>query len=163
EIDLNWPSSADYYVDPCIEQGLAWWQAGTDITKIHRQVCHTRRGQLSLIDSWTLFSWSHWLAERRKGGKATEEVVVLHVDDHTDLMTPRLTFQGNGLRNAISGEAFNLYEPESVRSAILTGAVGVGSFMSPFIYTVPRVHLRHLSQTATDKDAQDFFLVTKRV
>lgn len=38
EIDLNWPSTADYYVDPCVEQGLAWWRAGTHITEIHRQV-----------------------------------------------------------------------------------------------------------------------------
>ena len=161
EIDLNWPSNADYYVDPCLEQGLAWWRAGTAITEIHRQVSHTPRGQLSLIDSWTLFSWSNWLAERRMSGKVTNEVVILHVDDHTDLMTPRLNLYDDNWRDSITGGVFDLYEPASVQSAILSGAIGVGSFMSPFIHTVPRVHLRHLSQTATNKGDQDFSLVTK--
>lgn len=161
EIDLNWPSSADYYVDPCLEQGLAWWNAGTELTEIHRQVSHTPRGQLSLIDSWTLFSWSNWLAKRRMSGKATNEVVILHVDDHTDLMTPRLILHENHWRDPISGKVFDLYEPASVQSAILSGAIGVGSFMSPFIHTVPRVHLRHLSQTASGEGTQNFSLVTK--
>src|SRR5205814_461257 len=78
-----------------------------------------------------------------------------------DLMTPRLTFQGTGLRDAISGEVFNVYDPESVRAAILTGAVGVGSFMSAFIHAIPRVHLRHLSQAAPHEGAQDFSLVAE--
>ncbi len=163
EIDLNWPSTADYYVDTSVEQGLAWWRAGTHITEIHRQVNHSPRGQLSLNDSWTLYSWSNWLVERRQSGRPTEEVVVLHIDDHTDLMTPRLTCSGNGWFNAISGEAFDLFDPESVRTAILTGAVGVGSFMSPFIHTVRRVHLRHLSQTAPNGGAQDCALVAEPV
>ena len=163
EIDLNWPSSADYYVDPCIEEGLAWWQAGTGIADIHRQVSHTPRGQLSLIDSWTLFSWSHWLADRRMRGEATNRVVILHVDDHTDLMTPRLILDKDNWRDAISGKEFDLREPTSVRSAILNGAIGVGSFMAPFIHNIPFVHLRHLSQTAPDEALQDFSLVPKHL
>ena len=163
EIDLNWPSTADYFVDPCIEKGLAWWRPGSAISEVHMQVSYTPRGQLSLNDAWTLYSWSNWLADRRKCGHAIAEVVILHVDDHTDLMTPRLTFQEDGLEDAISGRTFDIYEPESVRSAILSGAVGVGSFMSPFIHAFPQVHLRHLSQTAPDEDAQDFALVAESI
>ena len=122
-----------------------------------------RRGQISLLDSWTLYSWSNWLADRRKRGSRIEEVVILHVDDHNDLMTPRLTLHRDGWRDAISGKVFDLHEPTSVRSAILNGAVGVGSFMSPFIHAVPCVHLRHLSQTAPDENAQDFSLVPETV
>ena len=85
--------------------------------------------------------------------------MILHVDDHKDLMTPRLTFKGNALQDAISGAVFDIYEPDSVRSAILNGAVGVGSFMSPFIHSIPCVHLRHLSQTAPAEAPQDFTLV----
>jgi len=161
EIDLNWPSSADYYVDSRLEQGLAWWKTGTGITEIPRQVSHTPCGQLSLIDSWTLFSWSNWLAKRRMSGKATNEVVILHVDDHNDLMTPRLILHENHWRDPISDKVFDLYEPASVQSAILSGAIGVGSFMSPFIHTVSCVHLRHLSQTAPGEGTQDFSLVPK--
>lgn len=86
--------------------------------------------------------------------------MILHVDDHTDLMTPRLTLHDGTLRDSISGKVIDLYEPVSVQSAILSEAIGVGSFMSPFIHTVPRVHLRHLSQTAPDDDEQDCTLVT---
>jgi hypothetical protein len=163
EIDLNWPSTADYYVDPALGQGLEWWSGSAKVDQIHTQVCHSSRGQLSLNDSWTLYSWSRWLADCRARKKAVEEVVVLHVDDHTDLMTPRLTFQGAGLCDAISGRAFDLYEPESVRSAIQTGAVGVGSFISPFIHAIKRVHVRHLCQTASDRCALGCSLVAEHL
>jgi len=163
EIDLNWPSTLDYYVDPDVRQGLEWWRAGTTVSDIPFQLSDTARGQLALNDAWTLYAWSKWLAERRRSGTAIHQVVVLHIDDHDDLMTPRLIFRDNNWWDAISGERFDLFDPETVRSAILTGAIGVGSFMSPFIHTLQRVHLRHLCQTTGDNDGKDDGLVTKHL
>ena len=163
EIDLNWPSMPDYYVDPHLDKGLTWWRAGTQIHDIYTQVCHSPEGQISLRDSWTLFSWSKWLVKRRERGLMTNDVVVLHVDDHNDLMTPRLTSQDGGWRDTIFFETFDLYDPNTVRLAILRGSVGVGSFMSPFIHTVPHLQLRHLSQTAPADKVQDALIMRQTV
>lgn len=149
EVDLNWPNTSDYYIDPRLDAGLEWWSSGTDVGDIRKQVSHSPMGQISLNDSWTLYSWSHWLRRRRDARELTREVVILHVDDHTDLMTPRLSLSSPQWRDSITGNVFDLFDPESVRSAILSGAVGVGSFMSPFLHSVARVQLRHLSQRAT--------------
>ena len=45
-------------------------------------------GQLSLDDAWTLLAWSRWLKERPDGESPPSEVVVIHVDDHRDMMSP---------------------------------------------------------------------------
>lgn len=156
EISLNWPSTADYYVDPALTQGLEWWSHGTTVGEIIKQVSSTTRGQLSLNDSWTLYAWSKWLVKCSESGSVPDEVVVLHVDDHTDLMTPRLSVSPNVWNDSITGKVFDLFKPSTVRSAILSGAIGVGSFMAPFLHHVPRVKLRHLSQTAPVGSASDY-------
>lgn len=163
EIELNWPSTADYYVDPYLIQGLNWWLSDTAVGDIRKQVSDDYNCQISLNDSWTLFAWSQWLAARRKTENAAENVVILHVDDHTDLMTPRLVMTGYNWCDAITDEAFDLYNPASVRSAILSGAIGVGSFIAPFIHSVPQVELRHLSQTTTNNRLKFHSLVMEEI
>jgi hypothetical protein len=163
EIDLNWPSSADYYIDPHLEQGLDWWCPGIEVGDIYKQVAHSPSGQLSLNDSWTLYSWSHWLRDRRDARKTCDQVVILHVDDHTDLMTPRLTCSSAEWRDAITGDVFDIYDPKTVRSAILSGAIGVGSFMSPFLHSIAKVQLRHLSQTIPVGTSRKMGIATKTI
>tara|TARA_R110002073_G_scaffold148228_3_gene301255 strand:+ start:23405 stop:24520 length:1116 start_codon:yes stop_codon:yes gene_type:complete len=163
EVDLNWPSSADYYIDPELQAGLEWWCPGTLVDDIPKQVSHSSKGLLSLNDSWTLYAWSHWIKRRQDNGKSLEKVVILHVDDHTDLMTPRLAMSVADWRDSITGEVFELTKPETVRSAILSGAIGVGSFMSPFLHSVPRVEMRHLSNTAPTECIQDHLITATRM
>jgi hypothetical protein len=162
EIDLNWPTRADYYVDPNLEQGLKWWRAGTEIRDIPSQVYHSDHGLIALRDSWTLYSWSKWLTERHERGLATHNVVILHVDDHNDLMTPRLTSRDGIWRDTIFSEIFDLYEPNTVQLAILRGVIGVGSFISPIIHTVPYLQMRHLSQSAPADNIEDDYLLVRQ-
>ena len=120
-------------------------------------------GLISLNDSWTLYAWSHWIKRGQDDGKSLEKVVILHVDDHTDLMTPRLAMSVEDWRDSITGEVFDLTQPETVRSAVLSGAIGVGSFMSPFLHAVPRVEMRHLSKTTPTKSTQDHLITTNSI
>jgi len=150
-IKLFRPHDADFYIDPNLQQGLQWWSKNfgkIDIAEIPLALYRTKGWQLSLNDSWTLYSWSKWLQESGKAIGSPACVTVLHLDDHDDLMTPRIRFDGpNSFRDLITGATINLEQPESVASAVTSGAIGIGSFMAPFLHKIRNVHVRHLCST----------------
>lgn len=144
QLSLEWPSGIERHVDPELQSGLDWW--GRGVSRATMWSAAYRDGPIltSLYDTWTLHSWSEWLA--RTPVQRVKDVVLLHVDDHRDLGSPRLLVRDGALVDAITGELFNLCHPESVRSAINSGAIGMGSFMTPFIHEFPAAQVRHLCQ-----------------
>jgi len=146
-ITLNWPTTADYYIDPSLREGLHWWSQNLGVGDIPFAVRQEPKWQLSLNDSWTLFSWSRWLAACAAKNALPREVVLLHVDDHDDLMSPRLCSTQGGWSDAITHQPVDLLMPETVSTAITSGAIGIGSFIVPLLYQIPTVHIRHLCAT----------------
>lgn len=140
-LKLEWSNYAERYVDPRLDEGLDWWGVGAYSEMASVRV---RRGGVvfTLNDTWTLESWSRWLQQQSQ--EALDEVIVLHVDDHKDISSPRLFQKEDGWYDPISGEEFTLSDPESVANAINSGAIGMGSFLTPFLHTVQNVDLRHL-------------------
>lgn len=156
-LNLAWPDRDDFYIDPDLARGLEWWSENynpVDVTGIPFAV-HRRPGmQLSLNDSWTIYSWSRWLNDPLMSGRKPNSVTLLHLDDHDDLMTPRVQMNGNAFTDLITGLGIDLSEPESVESAVRSGAVGIGSFISPLLHLFQRVHIRHLCSTEYAKIRQ---------
>ena len=118
EIQLARPTNPDFYIDPVLSAGLEWWSKSfgrTDVAGIPTALHRTRGWQLSLNDSWTLYSWSKWLQELDCGNGSSECLTVLHLDDHDDLMTPRVAREGtNTFRDLITGATVELHRPETV-------------------------------------------------
>lgn len=143
-LELAWPDGAERHVDPQLPAGLAWWGDGVRLETM--ALATKRQGRLyrALYDTWTLYSWSEWLA--RRGPDALEDLTILHVDDHRDLGSPRLFQDGDAWIDPIAGEVCDLSRPSSVKAAILSGALGMGSFLTPFLHLVPRADVRHLCQ-----------------
>ena len=141
-LDLHWSDDPYRYVDPQIEQGLVWWGGGLRYQDMAG--ARKRRGRvlLSLNDTWTLESWSEWLAKQ----SLMPGIVVLHVDDHKDLGAPRVFVEANGWLDPIQGQAIDLMVPETVTCAIHSGALGMGSFLTPFLHRYPLTDVRHLCQ-----------------
>lgn len=156
-ISLGQPDGEDFYIDPGIMDGLRWWSDNygpVDVPGIPSAV-HRRPGmQLSLNDSWTIYSWSRWLQKSVATGGRPETMTLLHLDDHDDLMTPRVLMEGDAWLDPISGMALDLWRPESVESAVRSGAIGIGSFMAPLLHLFPNVHVRHLCSTEYTKHRQ---------
>ena len=154
---LSRPHQPDYYIDPDIMKGLAWWSArygAVDVSSIPFAIYKKPGLQLSLEDSWTLYDWSRWFKGHHKSIKKQQTVTLLHVDDHDDMMTPRVIVQEGKWLDPITGLAFDLLNPKSVESAINSGAIGIGSFMAPLLHLVPNVHIRHLCSTGYATDRQ---------
>lgn len=144
-VELEWPTTEDFYVDPRLREGLAWWQADMPLEQLPQALKQRPRYQLSLNDSWTLYAWSQWLAGRQRAGNLPEEIIILHIDDHRDCMAPLLFQQApQSYRDGIAGELVTLKEPETIAAAINSGAIAVGSFLTVFLHHCPRVQLRHL-------------------
>ncbi|GLK77662.1 hypothetical protein GCM10008171_29160 [Methylopila jiangsuensis] len=153
-LELAWPGDPDRHVDPALDVGLAWWDA--DLRRQDMAAARQRSSRLlrCLYDSWTLASWAEWL--QRSGSGALEQLTILHVDDHRDLDAPRLVADGDGWRDLISGAACDLGDPGSVTAAIESGAIGMGSFMTPFLAAAPQVEVRHLIQPPKGQRTLDF-------
>lgn len=142
-LELEWSNDPYRYVDPRLEEGLAWW--GGDLQCQSMAVSRKRQGRvlLTLNDTWTLESWSEWLVLC----SGSTDVVVLHIDDHKDLDAPRIFLGPEGWVDPIEGRAVDLRNPSSVTSAVISGALGMGSFLTPFLHYVPTADVRHLCQS----------------
>jgi hypothetical protein len=143
ELHLGWPADPERHVDPALERALRWW--GDGLTRDTMWQARRRDGKVmtALYDTWSLYSWSEWL---QRESSCPQRLVILHVDDHRDLGSPRLLATGQGFTDAITGAHFDLRRPESVGASIASGAVGMGSFMTPFLHEFPSVEVRHLCQ-----------------
>jgi hypothetical protein len=61
-------------------------------------------------------------------------------------MSPRLGVRLDGaLVDYITGEQVSLLDPVSVEAAINSGAIGKGSIVTPLIWSIAKVHVRHLT------------------
>ena len=161
-LSLGRPTREDFYIDPELANGLEWWSNNygkVDVASIPFAV-HIRPGlQLSLNDSWTIYSWSRWLQEPAALGTGHNVITLLHLDDHDDLMPPRVLIAEEAWLDPISRRAVDLRKPESVESAVKSGAIGIGSFMAPMLHYLSSVNIRHLCSTEYAKERQGPYVI----
>jgi hypothetical protein len=152
ELELAWPDAAERHVDPALDAGLKLWDS---IARSEMATARRRSGRVlrALYDTWTLHSWSEWHAKSplREGDMLT----ILHIDDHRDLMPPRLFRRGDRWVDPIAGRDFEFDKPESVRSAVESGAVGMGSFLTPVLHRFPEADVRQLTQAPKVRSTTD--------
>lgn len=131
-----------YTHDSSIYSGLEWWAKGTQIDDIPFRTKLFNNGLLALEDQWMPYSWSRCF---QKLGQIPPEVILLHLDDHQDMMMPRIGKRLDGkLFDYITGDSLSLDDPSSVRAATISGAIGKGSILVPLIWSVEKIHVRHL-------------------
>ncbi|HEX3651877.1 MAG TPA: hypothetical protein VHU18_03540 [Rhizomicrobium sp.] len=150
---MYWPSDANRHVDPNLGIGLKWWGGGIENGSMASASHRNGRMLTCLYDTLTLRSWCEWLAARDSDSRAP---LVLHVDDHRDLGSPRLFIDEGGLCDAITGDRVSMTEPDTVAAAISSGAIGMGSFLTPFLYALPGAEIRHLCQPPKATKTSDF-------
>ncbi len=157
DLKLAWPSDPERHVDERLDLGLQWWGGGLQRQDMALARRRTPRLLRCLYDSWTLASWCEWL-ERRGGVDTLNSLVILHVDDHRDLASPRLKRDGDKWRDLVTGHRASIGEPSSIVEAIESGGIGMGSFMTPFLEAVGQAEVRHLCQPPKATVTQDFVI-----
>ncbi|BCA58138.1 hypothetical protein [Sphingomonas sp. HMP6] len=151
-LELAWPNAPERHVDTRIQEVLADW-GRISLSSMAMARCRSGRVLTALYDTWTLPSWSEW-ADRAKPA-ANDPITILHIDDHRDLGSPRLVVDDDGFRDLITGRLFDVRDPSSVRSACESGAVGMGSFMTPFLWEFASCDVRHLGQAPKISETVD--------
>lgn len=150
-IDVTTAPSIEFYVDPRLAEGLAWWDRSLPINDIPLARHADLGWLLSLNDAWTAHAWSEAFSSL---GEVPDQLVVLHVDDHSDLMTPRVRVQDGDMTDLISGAALDFTRPETVEAAIVSGALAQGSFMAPLLHISRKVEVRHLCQRYIERQGR---------
>lgn len=145
EVCLERPSSpyGCYAHDESLKTGLEWWQERTRVRDICAQYRFLDRGILALEEQWVPLSWSRTF---QSIGEIPNELVLLHIDDHQDMMAPRVGKRLDGkMVDYITGNHIDFLDPDSVKKAIESGAIGKGSILTPLIWLIPKIHIRHLT------------------
>lgn len=153
QLELKWPGGIDRHIDPRIGAELETW-GGIGLSDM--ATARRRDGKVltALYDTWTLLTWSEWVA--RSQPACDQRITVLHLDDHRDLGSPRLAVEADGLIDMISGARFDMRNPASVLAACESGAVGMGSFLTPFLRAFPNCDVRQLAQPPKVDSTADF-------
>jgi hypothetical protein len=155
-VSISVPPTDDFYIDPRLAEGLSWWGCSvTDIPFAYRTI---QGVFVSLSDAWTLLSVSRWLADQ---GSPPAQVTIIHIDDHDDLMCPRLAAHDDRFNDLLTGHPVDLRDPSSVEAAITSGAIGMGSFLVPLLHTLPFIDIRHLCDTDYARERTDRYWLVR--
>jgi hypothetical protein len=93
--------------------------------------------------------WSGLFAARAlKRRPSDEDLVLVHLDDHTDMMPTLLWRRPDGLVDPATDCRFDPAEPDDWPGALTSGAVSIGSFVTALCQGARRVHVRHLNNVA---------------
>lgn len=147
---VHGPDTSYHDIDPYLEHGLDALgidRARQRLGSFHRRDPHF---DLSLEDSWSGRSMSESLAPLDHA----RPLAVLHLDDHTDMMSTMLERSGASLFDPITGREFDPYSPQDWNASIESGAIGIGSFLTPFFYLDRPVKVLHLKDEIGDAHTQ---------
>lgn len=137
---LNGADLLHHAADPGLARSLATFlpAIGADeLASFHTRLEHF---DLCLEDSWT----GKLIAEAIRASTPKDRLTILHLDDHTDMMSTLLSVDTGRSSPATAPPCFDPTNPSDWDQAIRTGAIGIGSFMTA-LYELPlELDVRHL-------------------
>jgi len=137
-LELN---RSDFLYCENVENGLKCF--GINKKEVRYFYLMGQRSFFCLLESWIPYGWSKFMAETQY---FPDSLTIIHLDDHTDLMSPKISANHGGWKDMLTGETVNFSEPESIKMAIESGAITVGSMMTPLIHHIGKVDVFHLMQ-----------------
>lgn len=103
---------------------------------------------------WTLLTWSQWLSTNPRKNKILKPRI-LHFDSHDDLNKPALFSKLNRefLVPFIDNRICDVFNPPSIAKLILQGSIGIGGFITPYLWQQDYSELHHFywSEECTEK------------
>lgn len=151
-IDLEYPHTLedlrDFYVDPMSDRALGTVFPGLTLEHIPFFWMMCGRYFESLNDNWTLFSWSHFISKNPEVMGNHKKIVIYHIDDHMDMMSPLVYEDEKGLKSVVGDEPILMEDPTTIERAIHLGCIPVGAFITVFLYYYKDVNIevRHLTK-----------------
>jgi hypothetical protein len=146
EVRLLGPEMSYHQADPYLAGRLdEMWMGREDILSY---ITRTDRIDICFEDSWT----GYFIAERFEKNRPDDNLTIIHLDDHTDMMATLLYLSGGVLIDPTSGATFDPKCSSSWRSAIHSGAINIGNYITPLYYSGSHIHIRHVNNLPEHND-----------
>ncbi|CFR13177.1 Uncharacterised protein [Yersinia kristensenii] len=101
-----------------------------------------------LAESFIPYGWSCLYSKARLDKNDT---VLLHLDSHRDLMDTRLSEVGTGTwKDLLTNKQVKFSEPQSVLASIQSGAIGIGSMVTPLLHDNPHINIAHYNPSVSE-------------
>lgn len=108
----------------------------------------TKKNCLCLSECWLPYAWS---VIRSKENFEIKHLTIIHIDDHSDLMSPLISYNGIWCKDLLTQQSVKFDNPNSIKSAVKSGAITIGSMLTPIINSVENVNVLHLKQDLIKK------------
>lgn len=108
-------------------------------------------------ESWISFLWYSFCS---KNNYYPKKLTILHIDDHSDLMSPFLSHNGDSYTDMLTGKSVDFDEISSLMCAVESGAITIGSCLTPIVYNTEIIKIVHIKQnitTSKDRIVKDTF------
>jgi hypothetical protein len=145
-VRLLGPEMSYHQADPYLRARLHEMSLGTE--DILSYISRNDRIDFCFEDSWT----GYFIAERFEKRRRDEALTIIHLDDHTDMMATLLCLSGDRLVDPTNGDPFDPRCCGDWRSAIYSGAINIGNYMTPLYYSGNRIHIIHLNNSPESTD-----------
>jgi hypothetical protein len=136
------PDMSYHSADPHLFEGSQTLRPGMTSDDVFHFRSRRANFDLCLEDSWS----GYFIAEH---ASVDQDLVLIHLDHHTDMMPTLLERSGQGLVNPVTGEGFDPAASADWQSTIQSGCVSIGNFVTPLYYLGGSTHVRHLNNFAT--------------
>lgn len=145
------PDTSYHQADPHLAAALARFKPALTVSDVAAYTSTTPRFDLCFEDSWT----GYFIATRFRECPEPRDLLLIHLDDHTDMGPTLLCRRDDELIDPTTGEIFDPTSRSDWRSAIAAGCVNIGNFLTPFGYVGRQLHVRHLSSSAEREERGD--------
>lgn len=142
------PDMRYHHVDPHLPNAMKAFGKDMTTSHIHAYKSDGAVFQLCFEDSWS----GYFIAAHLRELGAEDDLVLIHLDDHEDMMPTLLALDEGRLLNPTTDAVFSPSKPEDWEDAIQSGCVSIGNFITPLFYSGHRVHVRHLNNGDKNRD-----------
>ena len=106
----------------------------------------THNACLCLSENWLPFCLQCLI----RNHTCKRKTAIIHIDDHSDLMSPFISYSNGRYTNILSKYSSVSLDPSFLKNAIETGAITIGSMLTIITYILQDVNIYHLKRKATN-------------
>lgn len=123
-----------------LSEGLM--QLGIESDKISDYCYVTANSCICLSENWLPYGWRVITGE----DIITQKTAIIHIDDHSDLMPPFISFESGEYRNILTNQTSDALNKNFLQNAIDTGAITIGSMLTTIVFSLQDFNIYHLKR-----------------
>lgn len=126
-----------------VSRGLEW----LNITpkKVSDYYIEGEKSFFTLLESWVTYGIGRYLQRSKH-----THITIIHFDDHQDLMSPYIGFHGGKQVDLLTQKKYDFSDLNSVKQAIYSGAITLGSMLTPIICAHNSVDVFHVCNRSSN-------------